>query len=378
MEDKFWPHKFANGGHTRDLIAPFSIEHDNDYYRVLGEKYSLLIEFMRKNKAPDEHIRYIKKYSDRVREVVRNYYNGNISTAHEQVKNLLKVISDNSLAVANLYDSYAFLRGKGEIQFFRARLSEGVCDYAAKDMMHIPYKCRVKTGSERFSIPGLPCLYLANTSYCCWLELDRPAEYRFNVSPFLLDGTQKILNLAVSANDVRYLNECEETRVKTWLVLLVLMIATSFRVEENNRSFKSEYIVSQALMLACRQLGIDGVAYYSKKVNDSRLAFPAINLALIAKYERFKEYSPICEHLKADDAYNYLVFKQLSEAKKKSTYKLHVDYEGALPISTGTFSRQLDYKDTEFYLFDKYMFGGWNYSNMEWGQVTNTVQSEQF
>lgn len=64
-------------------------------------------------------------------------------------------------------------------------------------MLHLPFPMRGKTGNYRFSIPGIPSLYLGNSSYACWLELGRPAEYKFNVSPVVLDGSQKIFNLAV-------------------------------------------------------------------------------------------------------------------------------------------------------------------------------------
>ena len=46
-----------------------------------------------------------------------------------------------------------------------------------------------KTGSYRFSIPGITSLYLGNTSYACWIEMGRSAEHDFNVSSVVLDNS---------------------------------------------------------------------------------------------------------------------------------------------------------------------------------------------
>ena len=121
------------------------------------------------------------------------------------------------------------------------------------------------------SIPGIPSLYLGNTSYACWLELGCPAEYKFNVSPVLLDGTQKILNLAVMTRRQFESDDYNLGHIHCWLKLIILMIATSYVIEEKGRIFKSEYIVSQSIMLGCKELGLDGVAYFSKRLHMQQL-----------------------------------------------------------------------------------------------------------
>ena len=50
------------------------------------------------------------------------------------------------------------------------------------------------------------------------------------------------------------------------------------QIKEGGRTFKSEYIISQSIMMACKRLGYDGVAYYSKRVYDEIFARCAINL----------------------------------------------------------------------------------------------------
>ena len=217
---------------------------------------------------------------------MRIYYSGNISKSHNIVKKLIKDCSDNPLAVSELMMSKVFPGiQKTEIQFFRARLSESVQTYKATEMLHLLLSLRGRTGNYRFSIPGIPSLYLGNSSYACWIELGRPAEHRFNIAPVVLDGTQKVFNLAVMTRAWYNLNQLEEEAVHCWLKLLILMVATSYTVKEKERVFKSEYIISQSIMLACKELGYDGIAYFSKRVSDEIFAYAAINLALFAPYQ---------------------------------------------------------------------------------------------
>lgn len=228
-------------------------------------------------------------------------------------------------------------------------------------MLHLPLKLRAKSGNYRFSIPGNPSLYLANSSYGCWIETGFPSENEFNVSPVLLDGTQKIFNLAVSIRDFHALNEFEENRVHCWLKLYMLTVATSYRIKEDGRTFKSEYIISQSIMMACKKLGYDGVAYYSKRVYDELFALCAINLALFVDYKG--DYSKLIKHMKMDDAFNFGLYKQLCatlmcETLKYRDYELRCTQSGFI-TNIGSYDRQYPYTETKYSDFDKFLFSSW-------------------
>ena len=226
----------------------------------------------------------------------------------------------------------------------------------AKDMSHLPYSLRAKSGNYRFSIPGNPSYYLSNSSYGCWIETGFPPDIEFNVSPVLLDGTQTIFNLAVSIRDISCLNECERERVHTWIKLLMLTMATSYTINEPGRSFKSEYIISQSIMMACKKLGYDGVAYYSKRVSDEIFARCAVNLALFVDYKN--EYSEIENHIKIDNAFNYSVYKNLLTSLKYKSYELR-SVNTSFITNIGSYERQYPYRETEFYRFDQFLFATW-------------------
>ncbi len=349
------------------LYAPFEIDKDSDYYSDLRSKYSMLYTDAKMAGADDASLKIIDKFRKKIQDAILCYYKGEIVSSHQKIKNLVKDCIDNEFAVNIISKSAAFPGVGDEVQLFRARLGNPR-GYKSKDMLHLPYSLRGKTGNYRFSIPGVPSLYLGNSSYACWIEMERPAEVEFNVSPVLLDGSQKILNLAVMNRDFLKLNDFEEGRVHSWLKLLILMLATSYRVKEEGRTFRSEYIVSQSIMLACKQLGIDGIAYYSKQVTDQVFSKAAVNLALFTVYKYSQEYSDVCKHIMIGDSFNYQTFKQLGVANTDTGYPLRTNQVESQTV-IGNYNREFDYRITDFCAFDQFLFSGWDRKTIAWGNA---------
>ena len=152
------------------------------------------------------------------------------------------------------------------------------------------------------------------------------------------------------------MNGFEENRVHCWLKLYMLTIATSYRIKEEGRIFKSEYIISQSIMMACKKLGYDGVAYYSKRVSDEIFSLCTINLALFVNYE--KEYSDIVKYMKMDDSFNYALYQQLLPTLKHKNYKLRSTRSGFI-TNIGSYDRQYPYNETEFAGVDRFLFTTW-------------------
>lgn len=355
----------------KEFIAPFVVEKDNEYFVDLNKRLSSFIEEISKSGANEYFIEEILKYRDAIIKAIDLYYQGDIIDAHTTIGDLLECFSeDDKISISNINNSIAFGGYGDEVQFFRARLNSNVSDFSSKEMLHIPFGKREIVKSERFSIPGLPCLYLANSSYACWIEMGRPADYKFNVSPVLLDNTQKIFNLAVSVRDLMYkyqlwLDGCidiDDEVIMVYLKLIMLNIATSYKVNQADRNFKSEYMLPQMIMLACKKRGLDGISYYSKQVNDELFAnIVGVNLVLFATYKGEADLSEICNHIIIGDSFNFSMFKQLSLSLKYKKYSLRTDTTGQIN-NIGTFDRQFPYRETEFYEFDQYLFANWNKS----------------
>lgn len=239
--------------------------------------------------------------------------------------------------------------------------------FRANEMGVIPFSKRTMADTARFSMPGAPCLYLGNTSYVCWLELGKPADHRFNVAPVYLDGTQKVFDLAIDVGELYSILQNNNTNVlkvelkdnigKSLLQRLILAMCSSFRVKENNRIFKSEYMIPQMIMISCQKLGMDEVLYYSCKTSRTEIA--AVNVALYAKYPLNKfgihtDLADISNHMRIGDPYNYSLFKQYNEQELFEDDLLWIDNCKWIK-STNVQNKYVDYREMIFHDFDKHL-----------------------
>ena len=256
-----------------------------------------------------------------------------------------------------------------EAQLFRARIGDDFCTFEKEEMFHVPFDNRGKIETTRFSIPGVPCLYLSNTSYGCWVELERPVDQKLSVSPVIVTDEIRILNLSVSILDIfdfvdgsSFQSEDERyQKFLEYIKIMVLVIASSYVVDEPERKFKSEYIIPQMIMKAARDNDIDGVVYYSKKVKSELYARTAVNVALYAEYNPYEDFlysSKLANRVKIGKSYNFAMFQHLRKSVPYSMYRLLIDeLNGRVYMSSG--DRHYNYRDTVFHRFDEHIFANW-------------------
>lgn len=353
------------------FAMPFTVKRDADYFPKLTELLNDFASSIENNGAKSNIVASIKDYVQNIITSIELYYQGNLVDAQLLINKMIAEFGDDAPAVTDINSSIAFPGGGpnySEVQFFRARLSENVVEFSAKEMLHIPFNLRHIVKSERFSIPGLPCLYLGNSSYVCWAEMGCPADHRFNVAPVILDNSQRVLNLTVSISNLLAFSEessamTEENAEKYVINLLKLMIltfCTSYKVEEANRNFKSEYILPQMIMLACKSRNLDGITYYSKQIPYEGFACTVgVNLVLFATYNGEESLSSICDHLEVGTAFNFALFKQLLHCQTYKEYNLRI-LSSPYINNIGTRSHWFPYQETQFFEFDKYLFANWN------------------
>lgn len=385
---------------------PIKLDYDKDYYSELKKKLNDYKNYIKNINCISENV--IDDVEENVKLIIKSvkcYYNGDIAKAKNKIIKLLKKYTTNDFIISELDKSYAFrglapfselldeekdgymndYREMNEypLSFFKARL--GNSTFEKKDMLHIPFCNRELVSTQRFSIPGVPCLYLGTTSYVCWLEMDKPQDSVFNVSSFKLPEDLKILNLVIDYelinNQVKNLKKFENNKGKkeenikllqSIIEIFPLVYATSFSVNNKERKFKSEYIVSQLIMQCLSELKINGIAYASKKVKDSTRAFPqCINLAIPMKtnkkfqFENERDkYAHICENILLTEPVNLSEFIKMggnNKAHAIGTWMPTFNYKffsedfshQSLVYLSG---KEILYKWTEFANFDNYIF----------------------
>ena len=145
------------------------------------------------------------------------------------------------------------------------------------ELFHIPFQSRHRVKRQRFSIPGLPCLYLGGSLYVCWQELRRPrfesvhVEHAFDLSnhsvysisrigPYTL--RERIGMNAPMVNDTPLLRNgyCAKA------VCSPLMVACAIRRKHGDSPFIAEYIIPQLILQWITENDdpdLDGISYSS-------------------------------------------------------------------------------------------------------------------
>lgn len=378
--------------------TPIVVDYDKDYYGELELRYKEIIETI--NGCEDEILKKeVSNITNKLLEAIQHWYSGEVSESYSDVSiavsDILKskwkdFIPDNVNAndafknyarhqnednLEDRDDYKAFLYEK--VNFYRCRVSKDKKHFSSKDMLHIPFDKRGLVSNQRFSIDGVPCMYLSTSSYCCWKELDMPDDNDLYLSHIYLDKKVKLFNLAVNLDflknnsnptdlDDGLFNFNQEDFISSYFKVWLISLACSFSVKEENRIFKSEYIIPQLVMYELKKNNIDGVIYYSHKfgeeISNSWFCPKNLNIAIVSEYDTNDSESKVSLVDKVDitDAINYGEFKQLDNkvcnkinSKARKSKDILNSKQNRVPIA-GMYHR---YEDTDFYKFEEYIKG---------------------
>lgn len=363
--DKWRKVFYDDEGTKLNYKFPKKLRKDSEYFAAVLQFMDTLIKDLSDNGIEKAFIEIAMEYRELIKDVLTNYYSGDIVLAYTMIERLIKEYKRNGIIFSKLSKSYSFNyyvienRKWDHFLFYRARVGD-ISNKNKEDVLkHTPFDKISKIGSNRFSIPGQPCLYLGSTSYDCWIEMGRPDDREFNVGCILLKKDYEIINLStdiwVFLEAMKRLKEQADKEMifKSYLLSQI----TSFCIDEDNRNFKSEYVISQLISLACKSNTINGISYISKRVSTNEFGHNiCMNLALFIPYEQGVKYSKsMISEMKIGTPINYAYFNKLKRASLNLSFE-PLPYElkqGA--ISIGDFENQIPYRETDFYDYDKYL-----------------------
>lgn len=363
--DKWEKVFYDNRGTKENYKFPKKLSKDNEYYSAVFQFMDTLIKDLRNNGIEESFIDIAVKYRGIFKDVLTNYYSGNIVSAYAMIEQLIKEYKNSGIIFSNLSKSYSFnyyvIENKkwDNYLFYRARKGDISNENKEDVLKHTPFDMISKIGSNRFSIPGQPCLYLGSTSYDCWIEMGQPDDGEFNVGCVLLNKDYEIINLATDIWVLLGAIEClkEQNDREMMFKSYLLSQITSYCISEDNRNFKSEYVISQLITLACKTNNIDGISYISKRVSTNEFGHSiCMNLALFIPYEQGVKYSGIMEsEMKIGTPINYAYFNKLKRAPLNLSIE-PLPYElKQRAIAIGNFENQIPYNETDFYDYDRYL-----------------------
>ena len=386
---------------TFDL--PIIIEKDNEYVLAVREKtkeYLKKIEDLKTKPHLQSFIQNInttinetKKIQTNIIKIFNFLFNGKMQTAINTLKNLVDRYS--SKLITPILDSYAF-RGDDyyynpddelkELYLYKGRIGEAYQSYKREDMFHIPLDKRCITRTERYSMPGVPCIYLAQNSYVVWKEMQMPSFDKLSISAYKITNPHlKIIDLTYSFQTVYDIFEDQQLflqhydrraakKVLEAMSIFPLIVAVSVKCREKNRHFKSEYAIPQLLM-CCLKGNLIGIAYHSNEIPTDNNMF-ATNIAIpIINYKRNQKYGEIKNDIELTDPMNFdyfikTIFSNRAVLGDQNSFARGIGaghvFSGLSPIlsfnrlingmkKTPSYDKDMLYVDTPFYSFDDYI-----------------------
>ena len=243
-------------------------------------------------------------------------------------------------------------RQREALTFFRCRTGKF---QKREDLYPLPSNKLSFCSAQRYSLAGIPCLYLATTTYCCWMEIGRPEEFSASSYKPTESGKKlRILNLAFSQKQMHNLGK--DSRAAYLLFPLVMAVSVAVKNPRADANFRPEYTISHLVMRCLREFGIDGVAYCSSRIDDV-LGLPhTINLA-IPLFDLEKIFSGFS----VTDPGTFSPQKHLCKEKRNASGSSYLNKfytkENTDFYSIACYGHRIDYQDTSFSDIDNYLAG---------------------
>jgi len=330
---------------------------NNDFETYLSgiiSGYSNAIQKMKPEdevtQALQENISVINDASSSIINAVSNYLNGHPAKAFDSLKSSIETLGEYMTAMS-LNDNIT-----SEIPcLYRIRTDEDVI-CSREDIFHIPFQLRHKIHTQRYSIPGLPCLYLGGSLYICWEELSRPNFDIMQMARFSFsrDATVSILDFGYKPCDIASILDWkgqEETEhAIAYGMLWPLIAASSIQVRYADGTFKPEYIIPQLILQwITHNTDYDGIRFFSVNTNWlCRLGIPLSNFVFPVNT---KAESGHCPHLAEMFEWTAPVSWNLMNA----VHSTHIQGDYRHPMNKSNYEIRLTseasvlYEHTDFY-----------------------------
>jgi hypothetical protein len=312
----------------QDPAVQFPLERDRDDFELfVGDRLQGYVDLIKRMNPSDNITRRIKDEADKIetlcgslRAVFREYMRGLPHQAYAKLDQGLKsVLAEFRRSISTNVD-HPFLR---ELYRIRKESEPGIT-FTKQDLFHIPFDLRHKVTRQRYSIPGLPCLYLGGSLYVCWEELRRPKFESIHVARYevaagesinVLDFLQRPPHIA---EGIRRTSDANETpHLEKFCSLAVCwprMATAAIKRKQGDAPFIAEYIMPQLILQWITENNdpdLDGIAYSSVS-SKTHVTYP-IGIGNIVFPAKEIDHSGHCSRLRRKFALTAPIAWQLLE-----------------------------------------------------------------
>lgn len=210
-------------------MLPIKRKDNSDFKVVLEtalENYVDLIKNAGIIELTQEYISDIESSCNTIKEIVTLQCQGKHSEAFAKLPDIIK----------NRVITYS----SDHPSLYRMRKLEANEKLGYRDMFHIPLEKRGKVKTQRYSVPGYPCLYMGESINACWEEMGRPSSWM--VSELTYNNSMILVDLRIPNKKLFYIP------AYSTLLRFPLIIACMVPVLNDKDDYKPEYIIPQLLM----------------------------------------------------------------------------------------------------------------------------------
>ena len=248
------------------MPSEYSDKDFREHLRTILNEYKKLLLELDKDARPedwDSIVLSVNSSVQTINEIIRYYYDGQHSKAYMMLKGLM----------INKVPKIAMIMPEGQ-KYYRMRVMDSKKELSHKELFHIPFDKRGIVKTQRYSMPGLPCLYISDSVYGCWEEMGRPNLNQCYVSQLesqerlcLVDLTCPFLEDWLDAYGGKH-------RLHDVLPRIPIIIASMVKVKNDNDVFKPEYIIPQLIMEMVvnrnnKERGLQTIGVYYTSVHNS-------------------------------------------------------------------------------------------------------------
>lgn len=211
----------------------------------------------------------INDLCDGIKSTVGYYFGGSPYDAYKQLYESLQSIKSH---INNLLVNKDISGVIGNL--FRIRLGTNRL-FSKEEMFHIPFEKRHIVKTQRYSIPGFPCLYLSSSVYVAWEEMLKPDYGQIQISRLepVHESNINVLDFGWRPAQLAALIKSKPGKNEQFIISQAvcwpLLAACSIKCKFPDDTFKAEYIIPQLLLQWIRNTQkYDGIRYFSMHVKN--------------------------------------------------------------------------------------------------------------
>lgn len=264
-----------------------------EYIQHYLESY---IEYLKSNNCSNDIIYTVTRFTRLITTSLLEYYCGQHESSYEYFKEAIGLININQI-IDDLPDAL----------FYRARKNETLKDFTRNELFHISFEERYKIKTQRFSYPGLPCLYLGSSVETCCAELECETDV-LTIAKIRKYPTSKVRILDLFFFEQYKFDTLTLEEENKFLLFWPLVACCSISYKSSKvMTFRPDYILPQLLleyivdknaqeMLSTTNETLCGIRYHSvKKAIFDRSKMSMVNYVFPAVSS---QSSGLCEILK--------------------------------------------------------------------------------